>query len=47
VSIIDLHKQRLTGTVPVGQYPNAIAAADGRVLVTNEQDDTVSVLAGR
>jgi DNA-binding beta-propeller fold protein YncE len=47
VSIIDTHTRRLVGTVPVGQYPNAIAAADGRVLVTNEQDDTVSVLADR
>ncbi|HTD78535.1 MAG TPA: YncE family protein, partial [Chloroflexota bacterium] len=47
VSIIDTHKRRLTGTVPVGQYPNAIAVAGGRVLVTNEQDNTVSVLAGR
>jgi YVTN family beta-propeller protein len=47
VSIIDLHTRRLVGTVPVGQYPNAIAATDGRVLVTNEQDNTLSVLAGR
>jgi DNA-binding beta-propeller fold protein YncE len=47
VSIIDTHTRRLMGTVPVGQYPNAIAAAGGRVLVTNQQDNTVSVLAGR
>jgi YVTN family beta-propeller protein len=47
VSIIDTHTRRLVGTVPVGQYPNAIAAADGRVLVTNQQDNTVSVLADR
>src|ERR671933_799111 len=47
VSIIDTHTRRLVGTVPVGQYPNAIAAAGGRVLVTNQQDNTVSVLASR
>jgi YVTN family beta-propeller protein len=47
VSIVDTHILRLMGTIPVSQYPSAIAAAGGCVLVTNEQDNTVSVLAGR
>jgi DNA-binding beta-propeller fold protein YncE len=47
VSIIDTRTRRRTGTVPVGQYPNAVAAANGRVLVTNQHDNTVSVLADR
>jgi hypothetical protein len=34
------------GTVPVGQYPNAIAVADGRILVTNEQDNTLTFFQG-
>jgi YVTN family beta-propeller protein len=49
VSVVDLTRQTETTVVPVGSYPNAIAASPdgGSVYVTNFADNTVSVIDTR
>lgn len=45
LSIVDAALGRITATVPVGDRPYGVAFASGRAFVTNQYEDTVSVIA--
>ena len=44
ISVIDLKKNRVVNTVPVGSFPEGIDTSNGYIFVTNWMDEEMMVL---